>query len=432
MNKNSKAGYGYARQKGNRWVSVGKTWPTIDQAALSQWDVMGDSPGRMFDYADVPSDIELLPSEMSARQDHDDYMNRTAGSMDDDVDEAATGAGIIGTQVPQDRRQRRPTSQTQRLTPVQQQTPWDQRMAQQRDRRPSGPQEAGPPPSDAQRRRDQTVGMRHKDTGLTYQARAQNSADRRQANVDTHLAARSANARDMEEALRSAIRKNLPEIVRKKEGGGGYVLYAPNERGRKRKKNPKPVGEFPTRAAAKKAELARFPPKGGTRLKRARKEVDRLLKDPRKAQAQDRKDMRARPPKQTAAPKRAPKPQTEMLHRTIARMVAEELQRCFEARFPDEKFWTKDGDAIHSPPKGVPKGASGQTMRSLGARDIPGSTAEIEIPDDADWNNAILAALEYHGVGGEFHQDDQGMKFHVLEGDPETARRLIAQYLKGK
>lgn len=231
-------------------------------------------------------------------------------------------------------RNRRPTSVTQQLTPVQQQTPWDQRMAQQRDRRPVGPAEAAPP-TDAQRRRDQTVGMRHKDTGLSFHARTQNSADRRRANVDTHLAARDANTKmgvkDMEEALRSAIRQNLPEIVRKKEGGGGYVLYAPNEKGRKRKKNPKPVGEFPTRAAAKKAELARFPPKGGTQLKRARKEVDRLLKDPKKAQAQDRKDMRARPPKQTAAPKRAPRPQTEALDRVIGKMVAEELRLRQEA-----------------------------------------------------------------------------------------------------
>ena len=43
----------------------------------------------------------------------------------------------------------------------------------------------------------------------------------------------------------------ISEIVRKKAGGGGYNLYSPNKG---KKKNPKPVGEFPTRIAAKRAE----------------------------------------------------------------------------------------------------------------------------------------------------------------------------------
>lgn len=38
-----------------------------------------------------------------------------------------------------------------------------------------------------------------------------------------------------------------------------------------------------------------------------------------------------------------------------------------EARFPDEKFWTKDGDAIQAPPKGAPPGGAYSSMKSLGA-----------------------------------------------------------------
>lgn len=33
-----------------------------------------------------------------------------------------------------------------------------------------------------------------------------------------------------------------------------------------------------------------------------------------------------------------------------------------EARFPDEKFWDKDGNAIHPDPKGPPKGTVGKTQ----------------------------------------------------------------------
>lgn len=40
-----------------------------------------------------------------------------------------------------------------------------------------------------------------------------------------------------------------------------------------------------------------------------------------------------------------------------------------EARFPDEKFWTKDGDPIHPPRKGMPANARGTTHQDYGAQD---------------------------------------------------------------
>lgn len=82
-----------------------------------------------------------------------------------------------------------------------------------------------------------------------------------------------------EHAVRKLVELKVKEVVRKKSGGGGYVLYSPN----KGKKQPaKPVGTFPTKLGAKRAELSRYPPKEPAKLKRLRKEVDRLLKDPKK------------------------------------------------------------------------------------------------------------------------------------------------------
>lgn len=89
-----------------------------------------------------------------------------------------------------------------------------------------------------------------------------------------------------EHVVRSVVRRKIREVVRKKAGGGGYVLYAPN-RG---KKNPsQPIATFPTKLAAKRAELARVPPKDPKKLTRLRKEVAKLMKDPKKrAEAEKR------------------------------------------------------------------------------------------------------------------------------------------------
>lgn len=78
---------------------------------------------------------------------------------------------------------------------------------------------------------------------------------------------------------RQVAQKKVKEVVRKKPGGGGYVLYAPNKG---KKGSAKSVGNFPTKSGAKRAELARFPPKDPAKLARLRKEVERLIKDPKK------------------------------------------------------------------------------------------------------------------------------------------------------
>src|SRR6185369_13387984 len=54
--------------------------------------------------------------------------------------------------------------------------------------------------------------------------------------------------------VREVVRNRVKEVVRKKPGGGGYVLYSPNQG---KKKAAKGVGTFPTKLGAKKAELAR-------------------------------------------------------------------------------------------------------------------------------------------------------------------------------
>lgn len=76
-----------------------------------------------------------------------------------------------------------------------------------------------------------------------------------------------------EDMVKEFIKDKIREVVRKKKGGTGYILYKPNNG---KKKKPVAVGEFPTKALAKQAELARFPPKDPNKLKNARKGLARL------------------------------------------------------------------------------------------------------------------------------------------------------------
>ena len=94
-----------------------------------------------------------------------------------------------------------------------------------------------------------------------------------------------------ESVVRQAIRTKIREVVRKKAGGGGYTLYSPNKG---KKHNAQPVATFPTRLGAKRAELARFPPKDPKKLQRLRKEIDKMLKNPKKAADAENRARRAK------------------------------------------------------------------------------------------------------------------------------------------
>lgn len=88
----------------------------------------------------------------------------------------------------------------------------------------------------------------------------------------------------VEDQVRALVKGRVKEIVRKKKDGG-YVLYAPN-RGKKGK--PKKIGEFPTKAAAKQAELNRFPPRDPEKLARAKAAVDSMRRRKRKSESLSR------------------------------------------------------------------------------------------------------------------------------------------------
>lgn len=126
------------------------------------------------------------------------------------------------------------------------------------------------------------------------------------------------------EIFRQLVNQRLQEIVRKKEGGGGYNLYSPNKG---KKKKSKPVGEFPTRLAAKRAELARFPPKDPEQLKRARKRLDKLAKDPKKRQDAERKELSVKKPKRSGKAAGERKARKEAIIASMASSLRERLFR---------------------------------------------------------------------------------------------------------
>lgn len=153
---------------------------------------------------------------------------------------------------------------------------------------------------------------------------------------------------ERKEAFKEAILAMVHEVVRKKEGGGGYALYAPNKG---KKKSPKPVGEFPTRLAAKNAELARFPPKDPEQLKKIRARLDKIKKDPKKRAAAERRDLLgSKASKKSGAPVRTRKKRKESLVRLMAKDLHERLFH--EDEVPgspwDERMAALHPDAISS------------------------------------------------------------------------------------
>lgn len=88
-----------------------------------------------------------------------------------------------------------------------------------------------------------------------------------------------------EHVVRKLIEKKVREVVRKKSGGGGFVLYKPNPG---KKGAAKAAQTFPTKIQAKRAELQRYPPKDPGKLARLRREIQRLSKDPKKAKDKEK------------------------------------------------------------------------------------------------------------------------------------------------
>ena|SRR5690606_5543978 len=85
-----------------------------------------------------------------------------------------------------------------------------------------------------------------------------------------------------------------------------------------------------------------------------------------------------------------------------------------EARFPDEKFWDKNGDPIHPEPKGPPKGTVGRTHADIGAGPTDGQWAEVD-------------AANGLGNDGELDPEDipQELRGHKLtEIDLDTLKKF--------
>ncbi len=249
-----------------------------------------------------------------------------------------------------------------------------------------------------------------------------------------------------ESALRGAIRTLVHEIVRKKDGGGGFVLYGPNKG---KKKNPKPAGEFPTRLAAKRAELARFPPKDPEQLKRARARLDKILKDPEKRSKAERDDLSGRKrPKKSGAPARDRKKKNESFARSIATELTERLFH--EDEVPgspwDERIASLHPDAISSDKKlmalhkeleGASIGALGDAHKALSkalkgmAKVHPGDIdhdherRKTFMPVMLDVDGTEIGPVHLYIDGGHVKVEvSQGARQAIAEMEPDDARDL--------
>jgi hypothetical protein len=240
------------------------------------------------------------------------------------------------------------------------------------------------------------------------------------------------------EAFKEAVRQMVREIVREKEGGGGYKLYPPNKG--KKKKNQKAVGDFPTRFSAKKAELARFPPKDPEQLKKMRARIDKLSKDPKKRADAERRDLTGKKkPRKSGAPARERKKRKEEFVRLMAQDLHERLFHDEEVPGSpwDEQMSSLHPDAIssdrklHSLHRGMEKasiGALGDAHKGLSKalRGIvkvhPGDIAF----DDERKQNCMPVMLDCDGyeIGPVHLYIDGG---HVKVELSKDARQAIAQ-----
>lgn len=246
--------------------------------------------------------------------------------------------------------------------------------------------------------------------------------------------------------MREAINKRIKEIVRKKPGGGGYNLFPPNKG---KKKAAKPVGEFPTRLAAKKAELARFPPKDIEQLKKLRTRLDKISKDPEKRAAAEKPDLTGRKKaKKSGAPAGERKKKTEAL---LQRMVGDLTERLFrEEEIPgspwDEKISSMHPDALasdkrlHSLHRGIEKasiGALGDAHRGLskalkgiamahpGDIDTDPNRRKMFMPVMLDCDGTEIGPVHLYVDGGHIKIEiSQDARAQIAELEHELARNL--------
>lgn len=264
-------------------------------------------------------------------------------------------------------------------------------------------------------------------------------------------------------AVRELIRTKMKEVVRKKAGGGGYALYAPNK-GKKGK--AKPVGSFPTKMGAKRAELARYPPKEPGKLKRLRKEVDRLAKDPKKAAEKEKKAGKSngsdKGPKTLASPKKESVQLAEhaarrmdfmhrqLLSRVIVRSLKESLFReektesewddyigklSKQALAGDKKFQTlqknisKKTEKILEDAFGTIRKATGKTvkLKSYGIKH-DSSSGKTYLAFGAEFDDVTSEPIYIHVEGGVPKIElSQNAKVALTKADPDDAKMFRAE-----
>lgn len=264
-------------------------------------------------------------------------------------------------------------------------------------------------------------------------------------------------------AVRELIRKKVREVVRKKAGGGGFSLYAPNK-GKKGK--AKAVGTFPTKLGAKRAELSRFPPKDPGKLKRLRKEVDKLQKNPKKAAEKEKaaakqkgtdKGPKATFKKEATQVSEAVVRRMDFMHRrllahAIARSLRESLFReehvesewdeyigklSKQALAGDSKFQNlqrnitrkTDGildDAFDSIRKAVGKSAK---LKNFGIKH-DNQSGKTYLAFGAEFEDVTVGPIAIHVEGGvpkiELSQD---AKVALTQADPDAAKLFRAELM---
>lgn len=249
-------------------------------------------------------------------------------------------------------------------------------------------------------------------------------------------------------AVRELVRKRVREVVRKKAGGGGFVLYSPNNG---KKKAPKAVGEFPTKLGAKRAELARFPPKDPAKLARLRREVDKLVKNPKKAAE---KEKQAAQQKGTAK-KHVPKPKKEgvendaLFRRVVSKLVKESLFREEKTGSEwDEYIGKLSGKALtgdkkfQNLQKNIEKKTEGALSTALASikkalkKDVKLKDFGVKKSDDGKTYTAFSAVMDHVEVGPVYIYVEGGVpKIEVSDQaraaltkcDPDSAKLFRAE-----